>query len=94
MTQETKNELNKVELAATGLPSANKLLSALQATPQLDSKIHLLIASIIEEARKDGIQKADSSLSAPPRLNIEEAASVVGEKIAFISPRQVFFNKQ
>jgi hypothetical protein len=92
MTQETRTKLRKVELAASGLPSANRLLAALQATPQLDGMVYLLIATTIEEARKEGNQKSELASSNPTRLNLDDAASVVGEKIAFITPRHVFYD--
>lgn len=91
MTQETRNELKKVELAASGLPSANRLVAALQAAPQLDGIVYLLIATAIEEARKEGNQKVELASSNPARLNLDDAASVVGEKIAFITPRHVLY---
>jgi hypothetical protein len=92
MTQETRNELKTVELAASGLPSAHRLLAALQATPQLDGMVYLLIATTIEEARKEGTQKLELASSNPARLNLDDAVSVVGEKIAFITPRHVLYD--
>ena len=83
MTQLQEDRLGPLKEAVAGLPSGNKLITALQA----DSKAPVdLITAVVVEAKAQGIAQNANGAAATARVDLSNATSLISQ-MQFISPR-------